>query len=158
MLNKWDNEPDEVIFEHEGYKCIVYRHPEFKFLCGYVAIPEGHPFFKQDYSEWLYDKKVENGNPKEAKYDKEIADKICSLECHGGVTFAGYLRVFTEDWLIGFDANHSWDSTPPVEIRPDYIYGGERDLYGMSQYRTIEYMSEQCKILAEQIKGYADAK
>jgi len=40
---EWLDEPDREDFEHAGYKCLVLRHDELGHLCGYAAVPKGHP-------------------------------------------------------------------------------------------------------------------
>lgn len=60
---------------------------------GYVVIPKGHPLYGKDYMD----------------YD---------LDIHGGVTFASFGKDFNwdgielrdDDWVIGFDTNHSYDT------------------------------------------------
>ena len=59
---------------------------------GYVVIPKGHPLHGKDY--WDYD-----------------------LDVNGGVTFADWGSAFKDqrgvredDWVIGFDTAHSFDS------------------------------------------------
>lgn len=68
--------------------------------CGYVALPEGHPFFglKEDWDG--------NGLPD-------------GLEASGGITFASLIdnpkesnpfREYLGMWVLGFDTDHIWDS------------------------------------------------
>jgi hypothetical protein len=46
-MNEWDNEPDRVEFESLGLPCLIVRNP-FGALCGYVGVPEGHPWYYKD--------------------------------------------------------------------------------------------------------------
>lgn len=60
---------------------------------GYVVIPKGHPLHGKDYMD----------------YD---------LDIHGGITFANWGSTFKnefefvrdDDWIIGFDTSHSFDT------------------------------------------------
>lgn len=62
---EWDNEPDEVSFQHEGLACKILR-TQMGGLCGYVGIPKSNPLFRctdDDLESWI--------------------------NCHGGVTYTG---------------------------------------------------------------------
>ena len=68
------------------YKWVVLSfgtHP-----CGYVAVPEDHPFYGKEYFD--------------------IADKI---EVHGGLTFGSKIKDFGEDFWFGWDYVHLGDHT-----------------------------------------------
>lgn len=73
-------------WEHAGMTCVL-RHGYLGILCGYVALPEGHPLHGvkyQDMDEWP--------------------------DVHGGVTWTGELIGCSElGWLIGFDMGHDGD-------------------------------------------------
>lgn len=77
----------ESDFEHKGLRCIVRRARYLGHLCGYVAIPQGHPFVGSDY------------------FDPEIE----ALNVHGGVTHADPLAGLGETWWLGFDAARTSD-------------------------------------------------
>ena len=97
---------NEEVFEHKGFTCLVREtgqrmNPEEKtnfdnlfggfinpyWFCGYVRIPEGHPFYKKDYGDLPW------------------------LSVHGGLT---YSRMEKDGWTIGFDCNH-YDDNPLVQ-------------------------------------------
>lgn len=101
-------------YEYKGYTYIT-RHVgrmaspgEIAFLSemdmhldwwnGYVVIPEGHELHKRDYME-------------------------IDIDCHGGLTFAGYPPVeMTEgnkEWWLGFDCNHYNDN--PIDNDEDFV-------------------------------------
>lgn len=48
----WVSEPDKVqwLDEASGLPCLIVRGP-MGALCGYVGVPEGHPFFKKKYGD-----------------------------------------------------------------------------------------------------------
>lgn len=83
----WVDEVDRVLFEHEGFPCLVLRNEVLGFLCGYVAIPEGHPWRTESVAE--------------------------SADVHGGVTWGGgVLRDQGDRYWVGFDCAHAWDLVP----------------------------------------------
>ena len=74
----------------EGYKAFVLFVSD-SHHCGYVAVDNTHPWYKDDYDE---------------HYDINI---------HGGLTFAGNIDDIAPEssntWLFGFDAAHLGDKT-----------------------------------------------
>jgi hypothetical protein len=90
VMNEWEHEPDRVEFEYLGFKCLILRHPEFKHLCGYIALPPNHPYYGEHYDD-------------------------IPVEVHGGLTFADEgdgKRRLKGYWWIGFDCGHSNDYIP----------------------------------------------
>ena len=78
IIRKW---------EHAGMTCAI-RHGVFGCPCGYVRIPEGHPFYEKSYDD-------------------------CDVDAWGGLTYSG--RIEGEDgWWLGFDMAHCCD----VEYAP----------------------------------------
>ena len=59
------------------------------------------------------------------------------LRVHGGVTYV-------TDAEVGFDCGHAFDVMPRFKFTQDY-----------GEYRTFEYVKEECAKLARQIKGAA---
>lgn len=119
----WHSEPDLVEFESAGLQCLILRHPDMGHLCGYVAIPSGHPWFGVVDSD---------------DYGIEQLP-----ECHGGVTYSRQRHPDTGEasasWWVGFDASHYRDTSPTLgEL------GGKE-----SSYRTVEYMRLNCELLAQ---------
>jgi hypothetical protein len=82
----WHQEPDEKRWTDEatGLECSIWRNPDMGFLCGYVAVPEGHPLFGKHYR------------------DVDVA-------VHGGPTYA---EEGDGRWWIGFDCGHAFDMMP----------------------------------------------
>jgi hypothetical protein len=130
----WQHEPDAANFIYGGYRCRAQR-ANLGNWCGYVQVPAGHP--------WLGKKRHELES---------------SVEVHGGVTFA-------EDGVIGFDCAH-WDDEIPFGA------GLSKGLAGLlrgtrgrlrraarriafmrySEYRTLPYVIDEIKRLAEQAR------
>lgn len=106
---EWVEEPDIVVLEYLGYKAKIRRvfllEPvaieEYYFgghLCGYVQIPEDHPYFNKDHSH-------------------------SNIDAHGGLTFwdfgdfneNGYIDSKDIFW-IGYDCAHAGDYVPSFEL------------------------------------------
>lgn len=122
----WLDEPDYVEWRLLGLPCLIVRHPEIGTLCGYVAVPPGHPLHGSTMGS------------------VELDD----LAVHGGITYAGPCNGHVchvpfegepEDVLwLGFDAGHGGDYMPACAQ-----VGGI--------YRTLSYMIEQTNQLAQQL-------
>lgn len=135
---QWHQEPDKVqwIDPATGLDCLIVRGPSGA-LCGYVGVPETHPFHGKDYSDI---------------YDHDI-------ECHGGLTFSdscapandkgeayGICHVPAEGrpdhvWWFGFDCAHSGDLCPKFR----------QDDFGYNLYRDIDYVKAEVGSLAAQL-------
>ena len=115
-------EPDREEFEHAGLKCLIQRSDTLKVLCGYVGVPQNHPFYGKDF----------------------IDEAFCELDVHGGITFAekGDGDTWKRGlWWIGFDCAHEGDLTPQFKL----------GFHDDGVYRDITYVREQTKKLAEQL-------
>ena len=134
----WQSEPDilEWVDEDTKLPCEVRRNSSGA-LCGYVSIPESHPYFGMGY------------------------DDLHFINVHGGLTYAGVAHrksdieklAAPEDMepkfqKFGFDCAHSGDYSPRSK---------EWDMhsrYGDSgEYRTLQYVQSECKDLATQFYG-----
>ncbi len=130
----WQDEPDHVAFEHAGYSCIVHRGPAGG-LCGYVAVPPGHPWHGMDYNEVPAD--VHGG----LTYGGKCEGAICHVPKSGEPD-----NVF---W-IGFDTAHSGDVSPAFR-RLSAAFTDPRD-----SYKTMAYVTSETKRLAEQACAAVD--
>jgi len=131
----WHDEPDRVVFEHAGYPCILNRGPLGSW-CGYVGVPEGHPWFGK-------------------RYDDVEAD------VHGGLTYARpcqgdvcHAAPEPRYWL-GFDCSHYRDLVPGLEA----LLAESREKMGRPQvdkgkfgvtYKDVGYVRAETESLAEQ--------
>ena len=154
---EWVEEPDEVNFEHESFECKVLRMAAYEdpngsmfggHLCGYVFIPEGHILYGIDW------------------------DSNVIFDVHYGITYYGN-HLFGK-YCIGFDCMHYSDIIPSME----YLYNtipafkelrekerqrkiemqkffnfNENDFFTKT-YKNINFVIEECKSLAEQVKNY----
>lgn len=125
-MKEWESEPNELKFEHNGFKCLIRRQPELGTLCGYVALPPKHPYYGMDF------------------------DKI-NVDVHGGLTFS-YKGDDTEGWSkgywwIGFDCSHAMDFVPYME-RYNSL---KDDRYSKAIYKNIGYVKNELISLTEQL-------
>jgi hypothetical protein len=84
---------------HRGYEYKVLVHP-FGHRCGYVRIPDGHPWHGKSY------------------------DELCHVDVHGGLTFSeqcGPDHPLGEGYWIGFDCGHCFDAPEPDEMSKDVL-------------------------------------
>ena len=106
-------------FNYKGFNCFIKKFsmgPLSRFylglgdfggnpqgwLCGYVALPQGHP---------LYGKECD-----------EIDDKINDV-AHFGLT---YSNLEGNDWVIGFDCNHAFDT--PATNTVQFVEGNIEEI------------------------------
>ena len=134
----WKTEPDRVEFKHAGLPCLITRHPRFGHLCGYAAVPPGHPLHGYAYGE------IET-----------------NIQVHGGVTYAhscsGQICHVPEPgepadvWWYGFDCGHCHDISPGIEeiFRPSTVDA----LWMGAAYRDMAYVRCETESLAEQLAG-----
>jgi hypothetical protein len=125
----WQSEPDHVAFEHAGLPCLIHRGP-LGALCGYAAVPPGHPAHGKDYND-------------------------VDVDAHGGLTYASACQDGgsichkpkpgepDNVWWFGFDCAHGGDISPGYE-RPGHCSDG-------SSYKDIVYVRRQVECLAEQL-------
>jgi len=151
---EWVEEPDEALFVHEGIRCHVIRvvKPEMngsKFgghFCGYLEIPEGHPWHGQPSSQ-------------------------ISCDVHGGITWTDFNE--SKEFWIGFDCGHSNDLIPSMDYNrktiPELIQIQKEFEERIKQfkntpcswlfessYKNLNYVIEECKSVAVQAKAARD--
>ena len=164
-------------FEHAGYKCVV-TFGTMGHRCGYVGIPKNHPLYGKGYDDYLEIKKSDIGDREIsgiiplflACLDEDERIRIGAyFQCHGGITYAGggensEYPIKGDLWWFGFDCGHAGDKadlTYAMQKFPnrqeEYItrllienkYTIEDDVI-----RTEEYVADECKKLAEQLKEF----
>lgn len=146
----WDSEPDKLQFTDEatGLPCLMNRNSLAGSWCGYVGVPEGHPYFGKEYDE-------------------------VKLDGHGGVNFASFCQAGDESnnvchipdpgesdriWWFGFDCNHGFDLAPGM-IAFERAHGlpSFHEMLASRvftpRYRDIDYVKDQCAKLAQQLKA-----
>ena len=161
---QWDDEPDKAqwVDEATGLDCLIVRGP-MGALCGYVGVPDSHPWHGKGYSECLHDCNEED------HYCWEHSPGS-AVRVHGGLTFAaachpdergeGYGICHVAEpgrpddvWWFGFDCAHAYDLTPGMILADRMI--GHSGFSGEDIYRTFGYVQRECADLARQLASVA---
>jgi hypothetical protein len=119
--------------EATGLPCLIKRGPVGA-LCGYVAVPEGHPWYRVHYFDVTPHPNV-HGELTYASHCQEGDDPAQTI-CH--IPEPGEPDNV---WWLGFDCAHAGDLTPLPGC-----YRGSGDAY-----RTLAYVEAECARLAQQI-------
>lgn len=115
-------------FEYKGRECIVV-FTKLGFRNGYVSVKQ--PF---DY------------------------EKLINIDAHGGLNFSGELPDYygaTREYYIGFDCGHCWDG---IDMDQAIAYGLQKAdvkdywLTTDEPVRSVEYVSEECKKIVDQLE------
>ncbi len=86
----WETEPDrEEWASPNGYSCLILRVDWSGALCGYVTLPEGHPW-------------------------RVLEALAVPADVHGGCTWNAVLEG---EFRCGFDCSHAFDFCPAVHSR-----------------------------------------
>ena len=130
----WQSEPDKEqwVDPKTGLSCILRRNNSGA-LCGYVGVPEGHPWYMKGYPN---------------------IDAVV----HGGLTFAGRCQKGEHAichvvepgepdnvWWLGFDCAHGFDYLPALNSDRMPL------IQELSDYRDVKYVKQQCARLAKQV-------
>jgi hypothetical protein len=174
----WSEEPDKAqwVDAATGYDCLIKRN-QWGALCGYVGVPQGHPFYG-------------------LKLNWDGDDPLSELDVHGGVTFAEGCHEPTHEWyeavrrgdtdqmtrdkvlnelartasyeewaaacmphlichvpLPGRPAKVHWigfDCSHALDYQP--AYDNAILLIGMEGYKDMDYVIGECTRLAQQLK------
>lgn len=168
-------------FEHAGYKCVVI-FGSIGHRCGYVGIPKNHPLYGKDYIDYLEIKKADVVDREVsgifsllgACLDEDERIRIeAYFQCHGGITFADGgentdYPIESDLWWFGFDCGHAGDKADlkyAIEKFPDRKEEYMARLAIESEFpiegdvvRAEEYVAEECKKLAEQLKRFEESE
>ena len=166
----------ESDFEYNELRCVV-TFGDMGHRCGYVGVPNTHSLYGKDYSDYLEIKK-EDIKDKEvsgilslfaAVLDEDERIKIeAYFNCHGGITYASGGKsskypIESDLWWFGFDCAH-YDDGKDLNLALEYFPElSERilmikqieDMYPTDGVvRTIEYVENECKNMAEQLAKF----
>lgn len=149
QAEKMRMESNFQIFKHEGLYCVIKRMASGGNINGYVAVSDTHPFYGKTYHDKI---KLEsepkfNGNYIDGEYSLDM-----TINVHGGLTYSDNHLAGIENgllgelWWFGFDTAHAGDITPfEDEISRKYRIADD-------EYRDWDYVEQQVKKLAEQLK------
>lgn len=127
-VGPWDNEPDDIEWRSHGLPCLIKRVPLSGHLCGYVAVPPGHPAHEADYDD--VDVLVHGG----LTYGRKCQGRVCHVPEPGEPA---------DVYWLGFDCAHAWD------MRPSHPTPEWHDADWT--YKTVEFVTAECESLAEQL-------
>lgn len=133
-VGEWTNEKHRYEFKHAGFNCLILRNSVMFVLCGYVGIPEGHPYYEKDY------------------------DKMDDINVHGGVTYSGdsHMHIRLEEdvgrelWWVGFDCCH-WKDLMPATFLSAISFLRDKDDNFSTIYRNVDWVKKEVESLAEQL-------
>lgn len=169
----------ESEFEHMGMKCVVVMQST-GYRCGYVGVDKSHSLYGKTYSAYLDIKKeslvdfqVSGVVPLFiAALDQDERIRIDAyFKVHGGITYSdggkkSNYPIDSDLWWFGFDCCHCDDKNDyetAKKLFADDKETMERILhfekmdkeYGThGEVRTLDYVTEECKRLAEQLYEY----
>lgn len=134
----WHDEPDRVDFVHEGFACFINRAP-LGVWCGYVGVPEGHPWFGKQYDNISAD--VHGG-------------LTYSALCHGELCHVPQPGMPDHVWWLGFDCGHYMDLVPKmITLEATVLKDLPRTHHGI--YKDQHYVTRETQRLAEQARAVA---
>jgi hypothetical protein len=150
---EWDQEPDKVQWPdpETGLPCLIVRGPSGA-LCGYVGVPDTHPWHGKEYGAAI-------GDCTDLCDEDYHSHRIDSqIRVHGGLTFSDACANSADEsrhichvpepgepdhvWWFGFDCAHSGDLCP------------QRERYfssGYEYYKNIDYVRREVTKLAKQL-------
>lgn len=130
----------EERFTYKGYPCVVLFMP-MAFRNGYVGLPKESKFYQKEYD-------------------------FVPVDCHCGLTYASsglYGQTDKDTWWIGFDCGHCCDGFD-LEKANEYFKNDKetqqcltmmKDYHSMlnaeHEFRTLDYVKENCRHIVEQI-------
>jgi hypothetical protein len=126
----WDGEPDHLVFKTKaGLPGMIHRN-NLGALCGYVAVPPGHPAHGANYDD-------------------------VRVDVHGGLTYGSKCCCHVPEpgepadvWWLGFDCAHAGDEVPGMVALMSC--GVEFDRTG-DEYRDVAYVRGEVEGLAAQL-------
>ena len=150
----WQDEPDRLEWRSHGLPCLIVRNTRVTgALCGYVAVPPGHPLWGKTCSGDDYiDFDVHGG----ITWTNTCSDHICHVPLKGEPDNV---------WWFGFDCSHAGDLAPRMQATLRFI-GFDRPsgldtrrvmgFDGDEVYRDLEYVKAEVERLAKQLAEVAE--
>jgi hypothetical protein len=140
----WQDEPDRLEWKHAGLSCLIVR-AQPGHLCGYVAVPPGHPWHGVDYSG-RYDENGESYTP--SPIDVDVHGGLTYAEkCQGKICHVPAPGDPDDVWWLGFDCAHLGDTSPKREAEDR----GRGWFDPMASYKSVPYVRREVERLAEQV-------
>lgn len=163
----WKDEPDKVQWPdpETGLPCLINRGPHGAW-CGYVGIPETHPWFGKSYSEAI------GPCTEDCSEDSHWSHGIDSIvKVHGGLTFSDVCHPGKTEatgvchvpdpgesdhvWWFGFDCAHAGDLSPGYQRLFESAIPCPWNSSGFEEYRDMAYAKHQVTGLARQLAAHS---
>lgn len=160
-------------FEHAGLRCFVVGLA-MGHRCGYVAVPEGHPWHGLGCDEPIPSPRTAPpiGEPVDdygmaailpalfGKLDDPATLERLDLNVrvHGGVTWTGPIEELAgEAWLIGFDCGHAFDLRDEALISEEFevMRRLNQDKRPDATLWTADKVAAEVRRLADQVAARA---
>ena len=126
----WQDEPDWMQSEINGFLLIIAR-PSGGCLCGYIEVPQGHPWHGKNHKDPIFD----------------------DIQVHGGLSHSEP-SCNQGKWILGFDCGHSGDIVPlPKSIQEEI--DDLKKKWGVAirgTYKTVDFVKAELLKLAEWAK------
>lgn len=165
----------ESDFKYKGYRCLT-TFTSLGFRCGYVGIPIENYFYGKKYTDYTnLDREVIDDEPVgkrgiftvvvDALDNNSKVRMDILFDVHGSLTFAGDNHPEKCGlWWLGFDCGHAGDGHDLDKIEElwgdiDYIrerVAIDRKYYIYDPIRSLEYVQQECRNLADQIIKYEE--
>lgn len=139
----WDSEPDRVswIDPLTNRPCLITRHPDFGFLCGYVAVDPQHHLWGMSWRD-IYGLYAHGG--------VNYSDKCAESDDITAVCHAPKPGMPEDVWWFGFDCAHAFDLIPAsAAILAKFDHGTPEWMQDV--YRNIIYVINEVQQLAKQL-------
>jgi hypothetical protein len=172
----------ESNFIYEGLRCVVVFQ-SMGHRCGYVGIPKTHPLYGVSYGDQspiLMMQNIADENIGERgilpivcfafNENKEHMTPDTYFNVHGGITYSGEGNYPIESnlWWYGFDCAH-YNDEPDYDKVLEYNLEDEDKIrqlilihhaYPISgrSHKTQEYVEQECRNLAKQLKKIVNKK
>ena len=132
----WSTEPDRVSWKtRAGFPALIVRNTMGN-LCGYVAVPPGHPAHGVDGESGALD-----------DFPEPHGGFTFSVSCRGAILHVPEPGEPDDVWWLGFDCAHLGDHWQ-LDEAPDLD----------RVYRDIPYVTNECEELAARLRemGYEE--
>ena len=164
----WSGEADKIAWTDpaSGYACIIRRSPLYQHLCGYVAVPPGHPLFGREYGTMLGIMIGVHGGidyshvcERDAPEDRSICHVAVDLRSRQEVrrTVADDRDGHDDDdaWWFGFSCDQR-DDLVPLDTR--HPRSDKTPAFGVDDpaYKTEAVVYGECVRLAAQLKAIGE--
>ncbi|MFV0622661.1 hypothetical protein ACBY01_01440 [Sphingomonas sp. ac-8] len=157
----WSTEADKIAWTDpaSGYPCIIRRSPLHQHLCGYVAVPPGHPLYGREYGTLFGIMIGVHGGidysdvcERDAHEDRSICHVAADVGSRQEARRAVADNHDDDAWWFGFSCDQRDDLVPSDTRRPG---GYKTPAFGVDDptYKTEAFVYGECVRLAAQLKA-----